>query len=101
MTDIDDRSIADVRRKMLSPKRIAIQILGFLIGLAFVIYLVKLAFYGEADWSRIREASPWLIAGLLLTGLLGMALGSLLVQRSRSPQGILCNFVLLACHCVH
>ncbi|MCH2145014.1 MAG: lysylphosphatidylglycerol synthase domain-containing protein [Phycisphaerales bacterium] len=77
MTDTDDRSIADVRRKMLSPKRIAIQILGFLIGLAFVIYLVKLAFYGEADWSRIREASPWLIAGLLLTGLLGTVLDGL------------------------
>ena len=48
--------------------RLALQIVGFLIGLALVIWCVKGALDGGADgWQRLRDADPWLIAGLLAT----------------------------------
>jgi hypothetical protein len=71
------RTLDDIRKRMLSPKRVIIQLVGFLIGLAFVLYLVKIAFLGDTDWSKIQDASPGLIAGLLLMGLTGTVLDGL------------------------
>ncbi len=64
-----DQSLDSLRRKMLSPKRLAFQVFGFLLGALLLAYCVKIAFFGDTDWSRIQSASPLMIAALLGTGL--------------------------------
>ncbi len=72
-----DQSLDSLRRKMLSPKRLAFQVFGFLLGALLLAYCVKIAFFGDTDWSRIQSASPLMIAALLGTGLLGTILDGL------------------------
>lgn len=63
-----DNDINAVKRRMLSPKRMAIQIIGFLIGAVLVIWCIKTAISG-ADWTKLRDADPGMIIALLATGL--------------------------------
>lgn len=72
-----DQPLDNLRRKMLSPKRLAFQVFGFLLGALLLAYCIKIAFYGDTDWSRIKSASPLMIAALLGTGLLGTILDGL------------------------
>lgn len=74
MSSEEREDLEAVRRRMLSPRRIAIQVIGFVIGAVLVGWCVKVAFFGDTDWSKIRSASPWMIAALLGTGLLGTIL---------------------------
>lgn len=77
MNSEEDRSLDSLRRKMLSPKRLAFQLVGFLLGALLLGYCIKIAFFGNSDWSGIKSASPLMIAGLLGTGLLGTILDGL------------------------
>ena len=49
---------------MLTPRKIAAQLVGFLIGAALLGWCIKVA-VAQGDWSRIASADPWLIAGLI------------------------------------
>jgi len=49
---------------LLSPRRLIVQILGFIAGAALLGWCIKLA-VGGGDWSKLREANVGLIAVLL------------------------------------
>lgn len=56
--------------------RLALQIGGFVIGLALVVWCIQGAFAGGGEgWSKLKAANPWLVAGML-----GCSLVSLLVN---------------------
>ncbi len=73
MTDEIEEDFSSMSRKMLSPSRIAVQIVGFLVGLVLLYFCLSKAI-GQADWTLVREASPWLIATLIFFGLLSTVL---------------------------
>lgn len=77
--------IGDVRKKMLSRKRIAIQIAGFLMGLVLIVLCIRTAFQGDADWSRLQEADSGLITALLVTGLLSTVLDGMVFWAVMRP----------------
>jgi hypothetical protein len=58
----------------LSPRKLIMQLIGFAIGLAMLIWCIRTALKG-GDWERLRHANPWLVAGLA-----GCSLASLLVN---------------------
>ncbi len=64
----------DTLRKagVLSTRKLATQITGFLIGAALLAWCIHTAVQG-GDWSRIKEASPWLIAGLAACSIVSLA----------------------------
>ncbi|MCP3902566.1 MAG: hypothetical protein GY715_02935, partial [Planctomycetes bacterium] len=50
---------------LLAPRRVAIQLVGFVIGVGLLVWCVKTALASGGDaWHRIGDASPWLVAGL-------------------------------------
>jgi hypothetical protein len=51
-------------RALLSPRRIAVQVTGFVVGAALLAWIVVHAMK-EGDWRRIAQAPPLLIAALL------------------------------------
>jgi hypothetical protein len=59
---------------LLTPWKLAVELIGFLIGLGLLAWCVKVAIE-QGDWSRLRQAGPWQI-----TGLLGCSAVSLLVN---------------------
>ena len=62
------------RDKLLTPRKIVIQLVGFTIGLALLFWCIKIAVKG-GDWSKVLHAPPALIAGLI-----GCTLVSLVVN---------------------
>ena len=51
-------------RELLAPRKVAIQLVGFVIGLALLAWCIKVAVQG-GDWSRVLHAPPLLVAGLI------------------------------------
>ncbi|MHC4992281.1 MAG: hypothetical protein ACYTGC_15010, partial [Planctomycetota bacterium] len=51
-------------RRFRRVRRTVINLIGFGIGAALFAWIVMTAVEG-GDWSRLREASPWLIAALM------------------------------------
>ncbi len=49
---------------LLSPRRLIIQLVGFIAGAALLIWCIKLAI-GGGDWSKLAHANPWLMSVLL------------------------------------
>lgn len=49
---------------LLSPRKMLIQIVGWLIGIGLLFWVVKGA-AAKGDWSRITNADPWLVAALV------------------------------------
>lgn len=60
-------------RDLLTPRKIAVQLVGFGIGLALLTWIVVSA--SKGDWSKILDGDPWLVAGLA-----GCSLVSLIVN---------------------
>ena len=96
MVDDKDDDISRLSRKMLSPSRIALQVLGFLVGLGLLYFCLEKAI-GNADWTLVRDAEPWLLVSLVFFGLLSTVLdgfvfwGVLMPYRSlkaREIQGV-------------
>jgi hypothetical protein len=56
---------AEPGRQMLKPRRLIVEALGFLVGLALLIWCISEAVKG-GDWDRVLHADPFLIAGLML-----------------------------------
>ena len=81
----DSAAIDDVRRKMLSGRKIVFQVIGFVAGLVLIAICFRTAFQDGADWSRIREASPGLITALLVTGLLSTVLDGMVFWAIMRP----------------
>jgi len=81
----DVATIDDVRRRMLSRRKIVFQALGFLAGLVLIAICFRTAFQDGADWSRIREASPALLTALLVTGLLSTVLDGMVFWAVMRP----------------
>lgn len=50
--------------RLLSPRKVILQLIGFAIGAALLIWCIKLAISG-GDWSKLADADPLLIAALL------------------------------------
>ena len=73
MVDDKDDDISKLSRKMLSPSRIALQVLGFLVGLGLLYFCLEKAI-GNADWTLVRDAEPWLLVSLVFFGLLSTVL---------------------------
>jgi hypothetical protein len=46
-----------------SPRKLAVQVIVFLLGAALLWWCINEA-VKKGDWSRIRDANPWLVAGL-------------------------------------
>ena len=57
-----DTSINDAH--LLSPRRLIVQLVGFVIGAALLIWCIKLAI-GGGDWSKLRDANAGLLSLLL------------------------------------
>ena len=57
-----DTSINDAH--LLSPRRLIVQLVGFVIGAALLIWCIKLAI-GGGDWSKLRDANAGLLGVLL------------------------------------
>lgn len=76
MNDEAGNDLSGLSRKMLSPSRIALQVLGFLIGLALLYFCLRKA-VGDADWTLVRDAEPWLLVSLVFFGLLSTVLDGL------------------------
>lgn len=55
---------ADAESVTSHPGRLILNVIGFLVGLALFVWIVRIAVRG-GDWSKLTEASPWLIAMLL------------------------------------
>lgn len=53
------------REQLLSPRKLVVQVLGFLIGVALLGWCISIAISG-GDWSKIADAHPLLIAGLII-----------------------------------
>ena len=64
-----ENDISGLSRRMLSPGRIALQAGGFAMGLVLLYVCLKKAM-GEADWTMVWNAEPWLLASLIFFGLL-------------------------------
>jgi hypothetical protein len=73
MTDQIEKDFSGVSRKMLSPSRIALQLVGFLVGLVLLYFCLSKAI-GKADWTLVRDAHPWLLVSLVFFGLLSTVL---------------------------
>ena len=58
----------------LTSRKLIMQLVGFAIGLVMLAWCIRTALKG-GDWSKLREANPWLVAGLA-----GCSLTSLLVN---------------------
>jgi hypothetical protein len=79
----DQGSTSESVRPRVTPARIAVQVIGFLIGIALLAWCVRAAFFaGEHSaqhraemWARLREAEP-----MLLIGLLAFTLASLVIN---------------------
>lgn len=70
MTDRPDQPAGGPPPGLPSGGRLALQLVGFALGLALVAWCVKGAIDGgDEGWRRLREADPWLIAGLLATSI--------------------------------
>lgn len=61
MSDLRDVPEA---RALLSPRRLAIQVMGFVVGAVLLAWIIRLA-VREGDWRRIAQAPPLLVAALL------------------------------------
>lgn len=59
-----DVSDVSVQSNLLTPRKILVQVLGWLIGLALLLWVIRGAIE-KGDWSRLRQADGWLIAALL------------------------------------
>jgi len=59
---VADTSINDA--PLLSPRRLIVQLVGFVIGAALLIWCIKLAI-GGGDWSKLRDANVGLLGVLL------------------------------------
>lgn len=57
---------------VISARKLATQVVGFLIGAALLAWCIHTAIKG-GDWSRIAEASPWLIVGLAACSVISLA----------------------------
>lgn len=65
---------------LFSPRKLVTQLAGFALGLALLAWVIKRAIDKASDvgpdeptgWDRLREADPWLIAGLLGCTLLSL-----------------------------
>ena len=68
---IDD--LAQVRQRLLSTRKIAIQIVGFLIGAALITYLIIVA-VKNGIWDDLSNANPGMLILLVALGLLSTVL---------------------------
>jgi uncharacterized membrane protein YbhN (UPF0104 family) len=62
MSEITDEPASP--KSMLTPRKIALQIIGWTIGIALLAWVIHGA-NQKGDWSRLRDADPWLLAALL------------------------------------
>ena len=49
---------------LLAPRRLAVQIAGFVVGAAMLVWIIRKAI-GEGEWDRVLHAAPPLVAGLI------------------------------------
>ncbi|MFO0872629.1 MAG: lysylphosphatidylglycerol synthase domain-containing protein [Phycisphaerales bacterium] len=59
----------------LTARRIAIQLIGFALGVALIVWCVRTAARG-GDWSRVRHAPPSFIAGLAACSLASLVINA-------------------------
>jgi hypothetical protein len=74
---------------MLTPRKIAVQLVGFAIGVALLGWCVSTAVRGEG-WSRLADASPMLVVGLVGCSAVSMLVNGAifwLVVRPLKPLG--------------
>lgn len=62
-------------RRRFSLARVALQLVGFALGVALVVWCVRTAAVG-ADWERVRHADPWLFGALLATTLVSSVINA-------------------------
>lgn len=65
--------LEQVRRRLLSPRKIAIQLVGFLIGAGLLVWVINTAIENGV-WEDLRNASPGLMFALIGLGLLSTIL---------------------------
>jgi len=76
--DEAEQAVEDETRALLSPRKIASQVLGFAVGLALLAWCIYGAIQGgetqegPGAWQRISEASWWLIAGLVVSTVISL-----------------------------
>ena len=57
---------------LLAPRRLAVQIAGFVAGAAMLVWIIHKAI-GEGEWDRVLHAAPPLVAGLIACTLISAA----------------------------
>ena len=74
-----ERAAAEETRTLLTPRKIATQLLGFAVGIALLAWCIYGAIEGgdtekgPSAWQRIADANWWLIAGLMGCTLVSLA----------------------------
>ncbi|MBT8486101.1 MAG: hypothetical protein HKO59_04730 [Phycisphaerales bacterium] len=78
---------APTEGSLLSPRKIALQTVGFVVGVALLIWCIKTAFGGDGDeWRRIAHANPWLVLGLVGCTLVSMFVNGTLFWLVAQPM---------------
>src|SRR5687768_2475697 len=65
---------ASQTRSLLTPRKIIMQLIGFALGVALLIWCINQAIKGGGDgWAKLKDANPLLIAGLIVCTLVSLA----------------------------
>ena len=100
-----DGQFRDIARRTMTPRSIAIQVVGFAIGVAIVAWIVKGALEaanapGRAgimeSVSAAWQSRPWLVAGIAITTVLSLVIDGALFWLVLLPVR---RLSLLACQC--
>lgn len=59
----------------LTARKIALQVIGFLVGVALIVWCVRTAARG-GDWTKVRDARPALVAGLAACSLASLVINA-------------------------
>lgn len=67
----------DDTRALLSPRKLVIQVIGFVIGMGLLLWCIALAFEGDG-WHRLTTAPPGLVVGLAACSLVSVVVNGVI-----------------------
>ena len=71
----------------LKPRQIVLQAIGFAIGVALLTWCIWIA-VEKGDWSKLTNAEPMLIAGLIVCSLVSLIVNGVVFQLVGSAIGL-------------